>query len=180
MNRTPLHYCSCRDTAPVHPEWHSSFSGNLTCGTIDRLFLHMSPCINRCYQHVASCYLRKNAANAIIFFKYSKIQFSRFVCLFWSWVVCFSMHPKYLPILFHVFVRMHVYTCTCIVCRLNFFSVTFFLCWMLCITCLLSFTLLDLTKLPSVYHCYFCIAFFHPYIWGVYLRRRIHISLKNL
>lgn len=102
----------------------------------------------------------KNAANAITFFKYGKIQFSRFVCLFCSWVVHFSMHPKYLPILFHVFVGMHVYTCTCIVRKLIFFSVTFFLCWMLCITCLISFTLLDLTKLLSVYHCCFCIAFF--------------------
>ena len=159
-----MQYCSCRDTAPVHPEWHSSFSENLTCGTIDRLFLHISPCIKRCYQHVASCYLKKKTQPMQLF----SSNTARFnfpdLCLFWSWDVCFSMHPKYLPKLFHVFVGMHVYTCTCTVRRLNFFFCYILSCWMLCITCLISFTLLDLTKLLSVYHCCFCIAFFYPYI----------------
>lgn len=122
----------------------------------------------------------ENAANAITFFKYGKIQFSRFICLFCSWVVRFSMHPKYLPILFHVFVGMHVYTCTCIVCKLNFFSITFFLCWMLCITCLISFTLLDLTELLSVYHCCFCIAFFTLIYEECTSDREYIYLLKNL
>ena len=117
VDRTPGCITAVAETPS---EWHSRFSENLAVGLLTDWFC-LCTLVSTDVTNMWLFAIWKSTTNAIIFFKYCKIQFSRFVSLFWSWVVCFRMRPKYLPILFHVFVGMHVHTCTCTVCRLNLF-----------------------------------------------------------